>query len=119
VFLLRECKKHQHLLPWPRVVADRLLVHVRQQRLEPRLVLPRSDRLQPHEHANPVDDGRLTERRQPFYRPPHRHFDGLGLLLLPGIGLGQGLLNACQQLRPLQLRVHVVSLALLEDALRL
>jgi hypothetical protein len=63
VLALRPREKYQHLLPQPHVLADRLLVYVRLQRLIPRLVLFRSNRLQSHEHANMVDNGRLTVPR--------------------------------------------------------
>ena len=127
---LRSCEKHQYLLPRPRVVANRLLVHVRLQRLESRLVLLCPDRLQPHEHADAVNDGRLTEPRQSLHHRPHCCLYGLGLLLLPGIGLCHGFLDARHQLgslharqirqplRPLQPRVYLVSLSLLDGVLR-
>jgi hypothetical protein len=77
------------------VLDDGVLVHVRLQRLEPRLVLLRANCLQLHKHANLVDDGRLAEPRQPIHGRLNGCFNRLGLLLLPGIGLSNGLFDAC------------------------
>jgi hypothetical protein len=90
---LRACEKHQHLLLRADVLDDGVFVYIRLQRLKPRLVLLSANRLQPHKHANLVNDGRLAEPRQPVHSCPNSCFDWLGLLLLLGIGLGDGLLH--------------------------
>jgi hypothetical protein len=112
------------------VLDNQLLVHIQLQQLKPRLVLLCADSLQPHEHTNPVDNRRLTKPRQPFYRRLHRRLHRLGLLLLPRIRLCHGLFNARYQLRPLhadqirqllrplQPRVHLVTLTRLDSVLR-
>jgi hypothetical protein len=45
MLLLRAREEHQHLLLWLRVLDGRILVYVRLQQLEARLVLLYSDRL--------------------------------------------------------------------------
>jgi hypothetical protein len=69
---LRACKKHQHLLPRADVLDDGVLFRIRLQRLEPRLVLFGANRLQPHKHADPVENGRLAE----LYEPVHGRLNG-------------------------------------------
>jgi hypothetical protein len=112
------------------VLHDSVFVHIRLQQLKPRLVLFSANRLQPHKHADPVDDGCLAEPHQPIHSRSNSCLYWLGLLLLSGIGLSDGLLHARQQirplyayqirqlLRPLQPQVHLISLAVLDSVLR-
>jgi hypothetical protein len=65
-------QKHRHLLPRPRVLDDGVFVHVRLQRLEPRLVFLFPSRFQLYKHADLIDNGRLAKPRQPLYGCPHR-----------------------------------------------
>jgi hypothetical protein len=55
VLFLHLREQHQHLLPWPHMVDDRILIHVQLQRLVPRLVLFCLYHLQPYKHANTLN----------------------------------------------------------------
>ena len=104
---------------------DRLLVRTWLQRLVPGPVRLCADRIQSHEHTDPLDNGRLTEPRHTLHCRSPCCIDGLGLLLLSGVGPGLGLFDARYQLwllhadriweplRPLCQQVRLASLALL------
>jgi hypothetical protein len=76
------------------VLNDSVLIYIQLQRLEPRLVLFSANRLQPHKHADPVNNGRLAKPHQPIHSRLNSYFYRLSLLVLPQVDVANGLLHA-------------------------
>src|SRR5436305_2475273 len=81
--LLRPRDEHQHLLPRPAILNQRLCRHTRLQGVIPRLMLLGPDGLEPYKDAYPVLNASLAVLDQLAHGLPDYRVDRLLLLIRP------------------------------------